>query len=498
MRQTRIRTAWGMLGILFVFAGTAPALGNEAAKPDYLQIVVSYADALIEQGRDTYGEVHSPLFATTLDRKTLRLFEGDDLERIVNIARVDWGIRPHDRMLTGANPMHDQNLYQLLYALSTVTGNNRYSEEADKTLKWFFQHCRSENTDFFAWGEHVGWDFYTETIIDKQGGKTHEYFRPWALWERSYQLAPDACGKFALGVWEHQIGDPETGNFSRHARWDIPGPGLDSEYPRHGGFYIDTWAHAYAQTKSPVYLKAIETLLDYFDNRRSPQSGAIPAESDERSKGKTIWPNSNLSLAVDLWNSAGRVPEDLAEKMRHSALKTDEVFLKIGHDLSPNGRGFVTTGHTDTLEPSGYSRLWATGYGEATDAAVADLCLLRYRQIEGEGYKRLILDTAVRYLNSEPFIEFPVYPGTLGDVILLMLGAHTITGERKYLDRADHFAQQAIELFLPDGSPLPKATSKHDHYEAITRADTMMMALLKLWITENDPTLNVCLIYNDR
>ena len=39
----------------------------------------------------------------------------------------------------------------------------------------------------------------------------------------------------------------------------------------------------------------------------------------------------------------------------------------------------------------------------------------------------------------------------------------------------------AVELFLEPGAALPKASTRHDHYEAITRADTLMMALLRLW-----------------
>ena len=31
--------------------------------PDYLDIVRAYADAMIEQGQDPFGQAHSPLFA---------------------------------------------------------------------------------------------------------------------------------------------------------------------------------------------------------------------------------------------------------------------------------------------------------------------------------------------------------------------------------------------------------------------------------------------------
>ena len=184
-----------LLGIALV-APFATCLAAEGESPDYLGVVRGYADAMIEQGRDTYGQTQSPLFAAALDRKTGRLPEGDGLKRILEIPRADWGIRANDRTLSGANPMHDQNLYQVLYGLTKITGDARYADEADKALGWFFEHCQSPATGLMAWGEHIGWDFRTEKPIRN----THEFFRPWVLWDRSFKLAPEACRRFALGL----------------------------------------------------------------------------------------------------------------------------------------------------------------------------------------------------------------------------------------------------------------------------------------------------------
>lgn len=480
--------------IAFAFATSvvlvSPLDGKAAeGKTDHLRIVRAYADAMIERGRDTCGKTSSPLFAAALDRKTMKL------GRFGGIA----GIRGGDRTLAGANPMHDQKLYQILYALTEITGEKKYAVEADKALKWFFENCQSPATGLMAWGEHLGWDFNTE----RPAGNTHEFFRPWVLWGRCYKLAPEACARFARGVWDHQIGDRKTGNFSRHARYSSHGPGMNSQYPRHGGFYIATWAHAYQQTKDRVFLKAIETVLAHFDTRRNPKTGAIPCESASRSREKMIWPESNLSLAIDLWDGAQRVPAKLAGKMRRSASKTDQVYLRIKHDLSPAGRGFVSGASADTLEPfsSGSwtnTKTWATGYGKRTDAQNAMICHLRYRQTKSDSYRKLILAAAGRYLDSGPDLKSTIFPGPMGDAIFLMLAARKLTGQRQYLARAEHFAKIAVEAFLTDGSPVPRASSRHNHYEAITLGDTLMMSLLKLWAVRNKPKLPVRLVYSDR
>jgi len=481
-----------LVSLAFLFLPVSACQVLAANKqPDYLQIVKSYADALIKNGRDTYGTEHSPLFASTLNRGNLSLMS-DKPGRIQ-------GIRNGDRTLTGSNPMHDQNLYQVLYALTKLTGKKRYAKEADKALRWFFQHCQSPATGLLTWGEHIGWGFRKETIIGR--GDTHEFFAPWVLWDRSFKLAPQSCVKFARGLWDHQIHE-HSGDFSRHAGWAQHGTGVHNGYPRHGGFYIATWAQAYEQTKDPVFLKAIETLVEHFEKTSSQQSGAIPCSTNP-GRIDIMWPESNLSLAVDLWDGAEKVPEKLARKMRQRASKTDRVYLSLAHDFSPSGKGFVAGANVNALQrltegPWTDTAIWATGYGKATDAQIAMLCYLRYQQVKKDGYRKLVLDAASRYLYTEPDVGITLYPGSMAEAIFLMLAAHRLTGQDYYLKRADYFGQQAVEIFLDDSSPLPRASSEHTHYETITGGDDLMMALLDLWVAKNQPKKKPRLIYEHR
>ncbi len=474
---------------------------------EYLVHVEDYANALLEFGRDTYGRENSPLIASTLLRESMSLPEGDSLESLLSLKRESWGIRPHDRMLTGANPMHDENLYQILNALTELTGDRKYAEEADKTLKWFFENCQSKQTGLMAWGEHIGWDFNTETTIEKNQRYNHEFFRPWVFWEKCYELTPQPCIDFASGLWNHQIHDHATGEFSRHAQYDSHGTGIQNQYPRHGGFFIATWAEAYEQTRDTLYLRAIEVMYDFYRRNRNSTSGAIPGEVDNpRSTNLLLWPSSNLGLAIDLWDAAPKLPRETGIKLREMALEIDEVYLRIEHDVSPNGSGFVSQGNAETLAAEDvrngnnriYTDRWTTGYGESTDANAANVCMLRFQQTGNEGFRHLILAAADRYLDTEPVTDFPVYPGSLGDVIHLLLNAHEITSDEIYLTRAHHFAQMALDMFFDESSPLPKASSKHRHYEAITRADNLMMELLRLYLIANQMDIQSRLIYLER
>jgi hypothetical protein len=222
-----------------------------------------------------------------------------------------------------------------------------------------------------------------------------------------------------------------------------------------------------------------------------------------------MWPPSNLSLAIDLWDAAVKVPEALAAKMRRCASRTDAVYLSLPH-LPDAERGFVQHAHTGTLKPGWYrkgqwedrqnhTQTWATGYGQATDAQMGLLCLLRADQLgpEGDGYRELAKQAATRYLEGEPPAGITLYPEAMGHAIGLLVETYRLESEDRYLERARYFAQEAVKLFCDDG-PLPRASSTHEHYEAITRADTLMMWLLNLWIVENQSMRNIWLVHNDR
>lgn len=476
------RTVVLLLGIVVTAVSSISAAEKNQREYDYLQIVRDYANAMIGHGRDVYGKEKSLLFAEALDRKTMRMLEGDALREVASISRNHWGVRPHDRMIAGGNPQHCQNLYQILYGLAGLTGERRYADDADRSLKFCFEHCQSPATGLLYWGEHAGWDFRTEKQIDKPAGNVHEFYRPWVLWDRSWQVAPGPCRRFALGLWEHQIGNHQTGDFSRHAPIDAHGPGTEAPYARHGGFYIETWATAYEKTRDEVFLQAIESVLDGLERARVHEGGMLVGGSKRRGSRRVY----DLSLAVSLENAAAKVPTKLEAKMREVASTNDGVFAKAQAAAGQQANAAVG------------ANLWSNAYGGSGLAGRADVCMLRYRQVQLGAYRRFVLQTADVYRNQQINLSKPVWPGTMGNVVLLMLNAHELTGEAKYLDAADRFARMGVELFLGDDCPLPKASHVHDHYEAVTNGDTLMMALLRLWQVQNRQNMEYSLLFTDR
>lgn len=460
--------------------------------PNFLKLVEDYANAMINQGRDNYGKEHSPLFASALNRKTMKL--GTKVE-FGSIA----GVRETDRALGGANPTSDKDLLQILYKLTEFTGDKKYAKEADNELEFFFSHCQSPATGLMCWGEHLYWDFYSDACAHAPNFDIHET-EVWPFWDQCYKLAPDACWKFAIGEWDHQISDKMTGDFSRHARWSEHGPQTGFEFPRYAGQMIERWADAYSRIENfnrerrEEFLTAIEVLFRRMEeNTKLTKSGYLPAgRSKEGDHINVVWLTSNLELARCLEIAAHLMDNELAARMKKFALQQDINFLNAPHKFDSIGGGFAVTLHAETGKPrtrsmnKPYSTEWGSGYGYGPHAGTANLCYQRYCKLNPEypvlaaKYKAFMLMAANKYLESSPDTSQLLKPVVFSSVIELMLNSYEATGNTVYLARAKYFGQLGVEIFLPDGFPLPRATNKNNHYEAMTGGPAFMCELLKI------------------
>ena len=79
-----------------------------------------------------------------------------------------------------------------------------------------------------------------------------------------------------------------------------------------------------------------------------------------------------------------------------------------------------------------------------------------------------------------------------------MIVAYELSGQKYYLDRAEYFAEKAVEIFIDDTSPLPKASTVDNQYETITGGDDLMLALLELSLAKKKPGKKLRSTYNHR
>jgi len=435
---TSRRAQWAAAALVLLIGAAAPrSLPAEDSPPPkapvppspFLPVIYRYADAMLAKGRDELGPMKTGLFLSALDRAA----PGPLAAR----PRLPGGLKDEDRP-GGASgppayacPEHDQNLLRVLYTLSELSAKPVYKEAADAEIRRLFEESA---------GPWTAWDTLRDAAVPRAGAQVAP-FRPWLLWDRAFDLAPSRCAQLAAGLAE---------------------AGSSAASMRDAGFRIRALAVAHARTGEARFLKAIEDIL-----------GA--AESKARADAPLA---SRLSLAIDCDGAAHRMPGPLAARLRAVADREDDVFCGIHHDVAAMGGFLVETGESAN-RPAARTPLWETHMGSPTTAQVALLCVSRYENTGKVAYRELIHAAAEAYLASLPPEDLDAWPGTFGHAIGLQLAAWRSTAKQVFLDRARKLGDVALERFF-DGSPLPRASLRSEHYETITGADTLALALVDL------------------
>jgi hypothetical protein len=217
-------------------------------------------------------------------------------------------------------------------------------------------------------------------------------------------------------------------------------------------------------------------MLARFEKKRHPATGLIEIKSGQPEASPIL----TLSLAIDCDAAARRVPAPLATWLRAFADREDEIFCALPHGLKEKS-GFITSLNKTTGAPGdAFTPLWDARYGTLTTAQVAMMCVARYENSGKVGYRELIADAARAYLKSVPGEDVDAWPMTLGHAISLQLAAWRSTANPIYFDRARELAAWATGKFWTQGNALPQASLKTGHYETITGADTLALALVEL------------------
>jgi hypothetical protein len=240
--------------------------------------------------------------------------------------------------------------------------------------------------------------------------------RPWLLWDRCFELSPDESKRLVFSL-------PETDPIS----------------PRHTGFAIRALAMAYKHTKDEAALEAIEARIEALQARFKRDTGAV-------------W----LSATIDCGGAATYLPQPLGSRLRAFAALVDQRYCA----KPPNFKGLET----------GASWKWVAG------AAMG--CVSRYENTGNVAYRQLIQNAADVYRDTPPE-DADLWPMVFGHAISLELAAWRSTARREYLDAAIRLADFAVKEFWAD-SPLPRASLKTQHFESVTGADSLALALVEL------------------
>jgi hypothetical protein len=436
-----------------MLAALLSALAASAAPPKpvppspYLAIAYSYADALLKHGRDVQGPQKTGLFLSALDREKLAPLG----ERPPALAGIEESLRVA-RMsppIAAASPAHDENLLRLLYTLSELSFKPTYRDAADAELTWVLKNlppgdaCRALGDAGYAWNALADAELPSErpALFDNP--------RPWMLWDRCFDLAPDASKAAVIALAEARVDDRRTISQT--------------------GYSLRAYAVAYRRTRGPTFAEAVA--------KESATIEKFLTISPPAADGQWVRGSEVVSAAIDCHGAAGLVPPPLARRLAALARRADDAFLAWRHDLS--GKGGFAVGPAKNAATT--SR-WAVAHRAATTAAVAMLCVARYENTGDVRYRELIRAAADAYKDSLPGEDADAWPMTFGHAISLQLAAWRSTSRLEYLERAIRLADEAVKVFCSD-SPLPSATARSRHYESITGGDTLALSLVELHLS---------------
>lgn len=259
---------------------------------NYVEIVKAYADEMLINGQDHYGEIYSPLFSTALTRADgvasllpYPVFQSRETSStpgdhwlfetyFVNIPMLgaerngsgkngNHGMeKPHKQIVSGDNPLDNLGVYKTFYKLSELLGTQTYKTAAQNSLEWFYKNTQGPS-GLYPWGEHLGWDFrydyvtyhikgYEDFIINPYRGENTEpimeMYQSWQHeprgmyvdWEPFLHILAKLPAtqnefykpieKYALGIWEQHFFDKEKGYYNRHGDYFGLKRGIEGKY----------------------------------------------------------------------------------------------------------------------------------------------------------------------------------------------------------------------------------------------------------------------------
>jgi pectate lyase len=314
-------------------------------KPDsekYLKAVQNFADTVIEKGRDTYGNKHTPLFVDGLHAKSLK--------------PVIWKKDGQSWILS--NFASQQPLIRTLDGLSVLTEDPKYRRASIDATRYALKHLQSPN-GLLYWGGHLAWDLEQERPVGQYAGihemKGHQpYYR--FMWE----IEPQSTRRLMGAIWATHILDWNRLDYNRHANTEKPAEpkwnhefseNIDVPFPAKGGnlsfanvtpplMHSGTMLAVLGQDKDA--LKWTRRLTYRWQQGKHPQTGLCGGQLSYRKQDRAqdalghVHPLINEAKIVASYHQTSRY-----HHMPLVQMQAGEKLLKAGGKYSEVGREFI-------------------------------------------------------------------------------------------------------------------------------------------------------------
>lgn len=168
----------------------------------YLQAVQTFADNVLVNGKDTYGEIHSPLLVDGINVKTKE--------------PVRWEFENHTWIIS--NFAAQQNLMRVFVGLTALTGDSTYRNKAENIVQYMYKHQSAEN-GLLYWGGHKFVDL--QTMEPHFEGRPHELKNNYPFYEFMWEVDSSATRQMLHAMWNAHILDWSKLDLNRHGEYNL-------------------------------------------------------------------------------------------------------------------------------------------------------------------------------------------------------------------------------------------------------------------------------------
>lgn len=461
-------------------AATATRAKAAPASSNYLGHVETFADTLLEKGRDTFGPRKTALWAAVIDTRTL------SVPRAAADVPSPPGTRPGDRAVGGSNLLHDVVTQRAFRVLSAVTGDKKYSAAANDYLHDTLRCAQNPLTGLLAWGEHTYYDLFADegSVHDKYreqqfGGLWHELLAWTPPWAELWAVDSARTARAIAGLRFH-FHDPEGNSlFNRHAYWDRAQyqlPAASQPWIKHSGLYAHAFFFLHARTGEAEWLRRGRNIAALYWAHRNPKTDlTLGCIGDPRPNAQQASLGGTASLAYWLYKAYQACPSE--KSLRTRALTLLKAYDRRGYDKTRDGyRAAVTLDGAPVEKSDALSPTWASAYGEGSlpkfgrmaaylAAAEKDTdCLEMARRV-------------ARLMRRDPLPQTYVAE-PIGYALGLSLDLFDLTGETAYLSDARRYADLALAKLWRNG--LFTRQTDDPFYEAKLGTGDLVAGLLRL------------------
>ncbi|HSI74516.1 MAG TPA: hypothetical protein VK957_01420 [Lunatimonas sp.] len=166
-----------------------------------LQAVREYADLVLEHGRDTYRDQHTPLFVDGL--------------RVADLTAATW-VHEGNTWIP-SNLANQQNLFRTLVGLSNLTGDDKYKLAGEAALNYGFENLQHPN-GLLYWGGHRFLDLASGEHVGE--GYRHEFKFTLPYYELMHEVDPTATDRFIRAFWNAHVMDWSNLDMNRHGDYE--------------------------------------------------------------------------------------------------------------------------------------------------------------------------------------------------------------------------------------------------------------------------------------